>query len=311
MKLGEGDLNRLNWFGAKRILAQVLGARGVNSLVQFVGHNLLPVRIARRLPLRRGSVTYRLLNGERVQLLDPLHDIIARDIYWGGAQPTSRAEQLKLQCLELLSRDSGTFLDIGAYNGICALIAARSNSLLRAVAFEIVPENYELLIRNVTENGLADRVEPRLCGIGEGAGSIRIPTDCSLPSHPTSISLGSAFEGGATVAVPVASIDELFDQDTGPFLIKIDVEGYEDRVFRGARSFISRHRPDIICEVLPDAGEVCRSIEVALKGYGYRWWTFEDEAIVEKPRLQPSLVPRDWLFSVRADVSSFVRSVSL
>jgi FkbM family methyltransferase len=304
MKLGDQEFDRLNWFGTKRALAKLLGSRAVNPVVQLVGTALLPAKFAQRLPLSRRRVTYRLAGGEVVHLLDPLHDIIARDIHWGGERPTSIAEQRKLRCIEELSKGAATFLDIGAYGGICALIAARSNPYLVAVAYEIVPENFLLLTRNIIENDVAARVQARLRGIGAAGATVRLPASMNLASNPTSVSLGSAFSEG--IAIGVQSLDDETEGLAGPFLVKIDVEGYEEEVFRGARSFIARHRPDIICEILPDAGGASRAIEGMLKPLGYRWFAFKTDGTIDRDHIAPDQVPRDWLFTARGDVDALL-----
>lgn len=299
MKIGQTDVKRLDWFGMKTATAKLLALPVVNSLMHVVARRVLPTKISHRLPLSTRHVDYRLDDGQTVRLLDPLHDIIARDIHWGGGKPTAAAERYKFECIERLSKHASTFLDIGAYAGVCGLVAARSKPELRVVAFEIVPENYLLLVRNILENDLATRVEARLCGIGADAGAVRLPTSIGLASNPTSMSLGSAFESG--VAINVASLDVQVKDLRGPFFVKIDVEGFEQQVFEGGASFIATEKPDIICEVLPDAEEACAVIAKMLEPLGYRWFMFSDDGMIASDRLEVVSVPRDWLLTVRSD----------
>jgi len=304
MKLGDDDIRKLNWFGLKRAAAAVLGSRLLNPLVQLAGRALLPTRLAQRLPLARAQVSYRLADGSSVYLLDTERDIIARDIYFGGGQPTTNAERLKLRCIERLAKEAKCFIDVGAYAGICALIAARSNSALRAIAYEIVPENYILLSRNIIKNDLARRVEPRLCGIGAVEGTMRLPSGMNLPSNATSISLGSRFAAG--VAINIRDLDSQTANLDGPFFLKIDVEGYEKDVFDGGTTFFVKHKPDIICEVLPDANEACDTITSLLKPLGYRWFVFLEEGVVEREEIQTETIYHDWLLSARADIDEIM-----
>ena len=300
MRLGQDDVRRLDWFGIKTVTAKVMALPLINPLMRVVAGNLLPAKISQRLPLSVRHVDYRLGNGKTVRLLDPLHDIVARDIHWGKGKPTAAAERYKFDCIERLSKHASTFLDIGAYAGVCGLVAARSNPELRVVAFEIVPENYLLLMRNIFENDLATRVEARLCGIGADTGTVRLPTSIGLPSHPTSMSLGSVFDHG--IAINVAPLDDQVRDLRGPFLVKIDVEGFEQQVFEGGASFIAKEKPDIICEVLWDADEACAVITKMLAPLGYRWFLFSDEGMVARDRLEVEPTPRDWLLTVRSDV---------
>jgi len=295
--LSETDVRRLNWFGAKPLIAALLAARPINPVVQLAARTMLPRRIAQRLPVARKFVEYRPAAGEPVRLLEPLRDLVARDIYWGRGQPTSPAERRKLRCIEQLSTNAATFLDIGAYGGLYALIAARCNPQLRAIAYEIVPENYFLMTRNIVENDLVERVEARLCGIGDNNSKIRVPAKMRAASLMSSISLGSQFKEG--VEVPVTTLDVETQALPPPFVMKVDVEGYERQVFAGGVNFIEKHRPDIVCEILPGAGEACAYIEAMVRPLGYRTFTFEDDGLREHSTIAPRKQLRDWLISPR------------
>jgi FkbM family methyltransferase len=300
IELGARDVRRLNWHGAKPIAARLLSSFGINQVAQLAARAVLPTRLRHRLPLARRHVDYSLADGNRVRLLDPLHDTIARDIHWGGAQPTDPAERLKLRTLELLSKSAATFLDVGAYAGLYALIAARSNPELKAIAYEIVPENYLLTVRNILENDLARRVEAKLRGIGEREGTLRLPAQMRAASHLSSISLGSRFDAG--VAVPVSTLDAETRGLAAPFLMKIDVEGFEEQVFLGGKQFIRTSRPDIICEILPADRAPCATIEAMVRPLGYRTFTFEADGVAEHPTIAPRPTLRDWLITARPQI---------
>ncbi len=304
IEVGAEDVRRLNWFGLKPAVARLLASRPVNPVVQLAARKLLPKRIGRRLPLARDYVDYQMASGAKIRLVDPLHDTIARDIYWGGSQPTGAAERHKLRCLERLCARADTLLDIGAYGAFYALIAARSNPQLHAVAYEIVPQNYFHAVRNVLENDLLDRIEVRLCGIGSEPGTIRLPISIGKTSFLSSISLGSKFDTG--VSIPVRTLDTETEAMTGPFVVKIDVEGFEEQVFEGGQNFIERARPDIICEILPDADAASAMIDRLLRPLGYRTFTFEDSGLVEHDRIAPRAELRDWLFTASNEAEALL-----
>src|SRR4051794_905375 len=91
-------LRRVRWFGAKSALAAVLRIRPINAIAEWVGRRILPARLHQRMPVRKGSVVYRMADGQAVELADAHRDLVARDFYWGGSRPTSAAEVHKLKC---------------------------------------------------------------------------------------------------------------------------------------------------------------------------------------------------------------------
>ena len=81
-------------------------------------------------------------------------------------------------------------------------------------------------------------------------------------------SLGSSQTGGVrnTQLVPSVNLDWLLDRYPAPDFIKIDVEGAELNVLRGATRLLAEIKPVIFCEV---ASECAGAIADLLHGYGY------------------------------------------
>lgn len=95
----------------------------------------------------------------------------------------------------------------------------------------------------------------------------------SEPSHAAYICLDSATANG----IPVHSLDRLFATAAAnrPYLVKIDVEGAELLVLRGADAFVRRVRPQLLVSVHPPAlrGFGLSPDDVAswLRGHSYRF----------------------------------------
>ncbi len=132
-------------------------------------------------------------------------------------------------------------LDCGANIGVfCCYAAALAGPAGRVYAWEPVAEIYEVLLRNVQGNhqehvvcvrkGLAD--EP-------GRAGIHVPAD-----HSCCSSLENGVEGRLE-EIEVTTIDaEVERLGVGQVnLIKLDVEGYEEKVLRGAAQTLRRFRP--------------------------------------------------------------------
>ena len=144
-------------------------------------------------------------------------------------------------------------MDVGANVGqYTALLADLVGPRGRVIAFEPVPRTFGILQAVVSGLGLAN-VEPHAVALGDGDGKasmIDVRDADGLPD-PGLSHLGSA-TGGAAVVVPVARLDTLSERtlrvDSCSF-VKIDVEGAELLVLRGASAFLATHRPAILVEL--------------------------------------------------------------
>ncbi len=150
-------------------------------------------------------------------------------------------------------QSAGLIVDVGANTGLYSLIAGRCG---RAVmAFEPVPAIREILQRNVDANRLERAITVMSAALSDrdGCGTLFLPD----PSHgliETSASLDAEFQAHAyTIAVMTTSLDRLVDAATKAGVIKIDAEGHEAAVLRGAAGVIERDRPVLFVEVLPRA----------------------------------------------------------
>lgn len=277
--------------GLKSLLSYVLAAPVINQVLRLGGSLVLAKKTLHRLPVSDRQAAYRMQAGVSVILLDPLRDQVAKDIVWGNGEPTSRADARVLRLVQHWAHDASTFIDIGTYSGLFAMVAAKANAALKSFAFEIAPENYLMTMRNVIENDLISQVNVVLSGLSDEPGTIRMPCDYGTTSHPSSLSLGFAFERG--VSVPVATLDSFSFE--GPIAMKLDVEGFEWKVLNGARKTIELHKPAIICEILPRF-QHCHEIEELLKPLGYRFFISQEAGLEERDRLLPDRSGRDWVF---------------
>ncbi len=125
-------------------------------------------------------------------------------------------------------------LDVGAHYGSWTRYLARDFD--RVMAFEPVAETFACLKLNV--EGL-DNVEIRNQAVGQEPGAVSVSVG-KMYTHP---GMETVVGGGDTEMV---RIDDL-ELDHLDFL-KIDVEGYELFVLKGAERTLVKHRPTIILE---------------------------------------------------------------
>ena len=136
-----------------------------------------------------------------------------------------------IECILLHASEHSTFIDIGAHVGV--ITTAVADRFIRCVAVEPSPANLEFLRRSVSARGWENcKVVPSALGEREGSATLYLSE-----SNTGDNSLVRRDELSKSIKVPVTTLDRLVEQSgvVGPFLIKIDVQGCELIVLRGAR----------------------------------------------------------------------------
>lgn len=184
-----------------------------------------------------------------VRLTSPTRDITIAPGLVGGFY-----EKIELDVFERLAAISETTVDIGANIGLYCCIAARlAPANCEIVAFEPVAENLSYLRRNLQDNGQTARVTIEERAVGPTTGHTRIHLDGgSIGTHSPSAS--NARNSTASITVPMVSLDDYVQRRLGDRpvdLLKVDVEGYEGAVLRGAYKTLREGKPTLFIEFVP------------------------------------------------------------
>lgn len=156
----------------------------------------------------------------------------------------------------ILSLASGVCLDIGANFGVMA--QALEYNGFEVVAFEPQPDVFNVMCKNV--RGLRFNY-----GLGSEAGMARMPKIlCGSRANYGGMGIGCRSELG-TISVEVRTLDSFAFENVG--FMKIDVEGFEERVLRGGVETIARCRPIMYIE--DDRPELSRSLRAYIEELGY------------------------------------------
>jgi FkbM family methyltransferase len=148
------------------------------------------------------------------------------DSWYGGDINQNNSDYLNL------IKRGDRVIDCGANEGFLSVLAAlRAGESGSVLALEPAPHNWEPLNINIALNQLQKRVHPQPWAVGDVSGKI----DFS----------GERVHDGAQVNC--VRLDEFCW--FGPDVIKIDVEGYELKVLRGAREMLIRHKPVVFLEL--------------------------------------------------------------
>lgn len=207
------------------------------------------------------------------------------ELFWKGL---TYYEPITMMLARELARSASTFVDAGANIGLYSLVLGRTNPQLRVLAFEPNPRMFELLQKNVMLNHAANTKCVPLA-LSDHAGTVSL----FLSQSDMSASLEADFESGTTPTfISAVTLDEylLHQPVDGEVLIKIDVEGHEPAVFRGAQAFLKHRKPDILCEV---TGPMDPAVASLLARFGYRFYQITDEGLI--PAMEMNLVVRNRL----------------
>lgn len=157
-------------------------------------------------------------------------------------------------------RDSGQrLLDVGALHGLFSLAFVAHRPHARALAVEPSSAALAILRRHVALN-TGGAIEIAAVAAGETTGQVRLVENWHhLEASP-------AGGGGVERVVEQTTLDRLCaDRNFWPDVVKIDVEGMEGRVLRGAAEVL-RRRPVIHLELHPQALErLGESVEEVLR----------------------------------------------
>jgi len=157
--------------------------------------------------------------------------------------------------------DGDLFLDVGANVGTYAIWAAEQGA--EVIALEPAADTFGLLEENIALNGY--RVTAVRAAAGDHCGSARFTAG---------LDAGNSLAADGPVLTDLVTIDSLIG-DRRVSGMKVDVEGFEIDVLRGAARALADHRIDLIQLEWNQASRFAvgtdrHPIAELLSGYGYR-----------------------------------------
>ena len=126
-------------------------------------------------------------------------------------------------------RSDDLFVDVGANSGSYTILAAAVVGADR-VAFEPGSDAFVRLEANIALNIADDRVQAINAGVANESGMLQFTADEDTMNRV----LTANDDHSEGISIPVVTLDEALD-GRSPRLIKIDVEGFEEDVVRGAQ----------------------------------------------------------------------------
>lgn len=146
----------------------------------------------------------------------------------------------------------GVIFDAGANCGFYTLMATQRWPQARVSCFEPHPVTFTRLQQNIRGNGLEDRVTPVHAAVSSSSGRCSLEVSAASSMGVVTVSPAPVSGEGRAVEVPMVSLDDYAKtQAQYPDLIKIDVEGFEVEVLKGAPKCLD-HARYVVLEVHSD-----------------------------------------------------------
>ncbi|PDT19817.1 FkbM family methyltransferase [Rhizobium hidalgonense] len=148
----------------------------------------------------------------------------------------SYSDRTERALLRELVRPGMTIVDVGANIGVYTrFLSGLVGDSGIVHAFEPAPANYRRLrdnLRNLANVRLSN------AAVGDRSGAIKLFISDELNVDHRTFDSG---DGRQAISVPLASLDQYFPRETRVDLIKIDVQGYELSVLRGAERVLQEN----------------------------------------------------------------------
>lgn len=210
--------------------------------------------------------------------------LLAKLIYRGDFEQ----EELAYINKTLVAGDS--FVDVGANIGLFSLYASQKvGATGKVITFEPSPKTFNRLKENIELNGCTNTHLHQL-GISDKPGelSLNISGDGMDAWETFAPDLNNRFQD--QVKVPVVTLDDMLANENKEKIriVKIDVEGWEKFVLKGAEQFFTTYSPIIMLEFTEEntqmAGYAVTELYDIVSMWGYTWYAIENGNLKPSPR---------------------------
>lgn len=172
-----------------------------------------------------------------------------KDISMVPALINNNFEEYELEIFGKLIKSGTTILDVGGNIGIYSLIASKkTGSNGHVYAFEPVPENIDLLSKNLKQNNITNvTLIKKAVGDFDGLVQMEIEEDSLATHHVSKNPKNSA-------SVKVTTIDSFvkLKKIKKIELVKMDIEGYEGYAIEGASETLKQKSLKLLTEFSAD-----------------------------------------------------------
>jgi FkbM family methyltransferase len=217
------------------------------KILHNIMHNIYPLSLRERLAFRIHNKF--VLPHKNIELLFNTAlkmDLSADDV---GHQCIILSGFYELGLSRLIlqqAKKGGILMDVGANYGYYSLLWAGQNPQNQVIAFEASPKNIKPLTHNINKNRLPQSIRIEPIAVSDYTGSISF----SMMDEEGQTGWGgiSAKPKEQDIVVPCITLDDYCKTNTITQIdfLKIDVEGADTMVLRGAKNLLKNHQIKMI-----------------------------------------------------------------
>lgn len=197
----------------------------------------------------------------------------------------NRYDALQIIWLDQHLKEGDTVIDIGAHCGaISALMAAKCGQTGKVVSFEPDPYARKILSRTFALNRSLKMPTVEPLGCWDVDGEATLYSDRGNARSALALLVADVLE---KLTVPTVTLDSyLSAHNLEPQCVKIDAEGAEIRILKGATTLLAS-KAEILCELhptaWPDFGNSLAELKALLFAAGRRIRYLDEENYLEEP----------------------------
>ncbi len=225
------------------------GLRSKLRRIQVGGYKYLFYSIVQKLGLRY-EATIKLFWGKPLKL--PLQDIDTKFLYYFGHLGYEE-ESLILYFIKHF-KAGDVFYDVGANYGFYTHLANELITQGECHAFEPNKTTFNYLKRNLANSGSENEIHVNKIALSDHEGEVAFFSATEIGASgisTTSEVLATMRDRRYTpTSVPCTTLDSYVKDHTAPTIIKIDIEGGELEMLKGAETFLASSTPTIALEVI-------------------------------------------------------------
>lgn len=250
------------WLALRRssLLRRLYAHRAFTGPIRIASQLLVPSSSRKRVRVQAGPAKGLILD------IDPRW----QHALWDGSyEPEAVAAFLRFL------KPGAVVFDIGAGLGFYALLAGRIGA--DVITFEPDPRNAKSVTRHLEINRLEGRVRLVQKAVFSRNGWLTLERSDGMSAHKNAWIRADLAETTGDVRVACISLDDFIASNPKPILVKMDVEGAESEVLKGADQLFRRYRPALLCEVHDEANAQFVQQWLGERSYRCTWLEQGDE----------------------------------